>query len=140
MSSFTEPLVYEFTGSFYHGRPLYVITKEFSYSFGSIDSPVAVFRVPEGFNTDFASIPWPFRLWFPPDGPWAKAAVVHDFLCNNPYISNIAKDSIFYESLRVLRINTIISYMFFTAVRIYHSFFATDTHNQQWINKIGRPE
>jgi hypothetical protein len=36
--------------------------------------------VPPGFTTDLASIPsiaWPF---LPPDGPWLKAAVVHDFL------------------------------------------------------------
>ena len=36
--------------------------------------------VPRGFTTDLASIPsfaWPF---LPADGPWLKAAVVHDFL------------------------------------------------------------
>lgn len=36
--------------------------------------------VPKGFTTDLASIPsfaWPF---LPADGPWLKAAVVHDFL------------------------------------------------------------
>lgn len=36
--------------------------------------------VPSGFTTDLASIPsivWPL---LPPDGPWLKAAVIHDFL------------------------------------------------------------
>ncbi len=36
--------------------------------------------VPSGFPTDLASIP---RIgWFllPPDGPWVKAAIIHDFL------------------------------------------------------------
>lgn len=36
--------------------------------------------VPPGFTTDLASIPsvvWPL---LPPDGPWLKAAVIHDFL------------------------------------------------------------
>jgi hypothetical protein len=37
-------------------------------------------RVPVDFVTDLASIPVPFRDWLPPDGPWAKAAVIHDFL------------------------------------------------------------
>lgn len=36
--------------------------------------------VPAGFATDLASIPWPARGLLPPDGPWAKAAVVHDYL------------------------------------------------------------
>lgn len=37
-------------------------------------------NIPPGFTTDLASIPsvvWPL---LPPDGPWVKAAVVHDFL------------------------------------------------------------
>lgn len=28
--------------------------------------------------TDLASIPWPARGLLPPDGPWVKAAVLHD--------------------------------------------------------------
>lgn len=28
--------------------------------------------------TDLASIPWPARGLLPPDGPWVKAAVIHD--------------------------------------------------------------
>jgi hypothetical protein len=36
--------------------------------------------VPKGFVTDLASIPrWAWDI-LPPDGPWAKAAVIHDFL------------------------------------------------------------
>ena len=37
--------------------------------------------VPKGFISDGATIPrflWPK---FPPDGPWLRAAVVHDYLC-----------------------------------------------------------
>ena len=38
------------------------------------------FEIPTGFVTDFASVPRPFWAIFPPNGPWAKAAVVHDWL------------------------------------------------------------
>ena len=134
MSSFTEPLEYEFTGSLYHGRPLYITTKDFSYRFGSVKEPVSVFLVPAGFKTDLASIPWPFKLFFPPDGPWAKAAVLHDFLCVNLGVSNIAKDAIFYEALKVLNINPVIAFCFFMSVRIYHDFFSPDRKSEAWKN------
>lgn len=38
--------------------------------------------VPKGFETDFASTPRLLQNLFPPTGPWTKAAVVHDFLCD----------------------------------------------------------
>lgn len=40
--------------------------------------------VPAGFLTDFASIPRIFRIIIPKLGRWNKAAVVHDFLYQNP--------------------------------------------------------
>ena len=36
--------------------------------------------LPRGAHTDLASIPRFLWSVFPPDGPWAKASVVHDFL------------------------------------------------------------
>jgi hypothetical protein len=36
--------------------------------------------VPAGALTDLASIPRLAGILLPPDGPWAKAAVVHDWL------------------------------------------------------------
>lgn len=133
MSSFTDILKYEFTGSYYHHRPLYVITEVFSYNFGSKEKPVAVITIPVGFVTDFASIPWPLSVLFKPDGPWAKAAVIHDWLCNDLSVSNIAKDSIFYEALGVLGIGKVVSFFLFLGVRIWHLFFDPKRNNSQWM-------
>lgn len=36
--------------------------------------------VPAGFVTDLASIPRLAWNIYPPDGPWVKAAIIHDFL------------------------------------------------------------
>ena len=36
--------------------------------------------MPDNFITDLASIPRGMWNLFPPDGPWAKGAVVHDLL------------------------------------------------------------
>jgi hypothetical protein len=59
------------------GRSLWGLEKPLSYQpAGTADQ----ITVPPGFVTDLASIPrWAWTL-LPPDGPWVKAAVIHDFL------------------------------------------------------------
>lgn len=43
-------------------------------------SGTGAITVPAGFTTDLASVPrWAWVL-LPPDGPWVKAAVIHDYL------------------------------------------------------------
>ena len=39
-------------------------------------------EVPAGYRTDFASVPRFFWRIFPPMGRYARAAVVHDYLCD----------------------------------------------------------
>ncbi len=41
-----------------------------------------ILEIEPGYLTDFASVPWLLRRWFPQDGPWTGAAVVHDKLCD----------------------------------------------------------
>lgn len=59
------------------GRALYVLGDRFSYC---EDRTGRIISVPPGFVTDFASIPGPVRGLLPPDGPYARAAILHDFL------------------------------------------------------------
>lgn len=59
------------------GRSLWALHDPLTYRTGDGDDTITV---RPGFPTDLASIPrWG---WFilPPDGPWVKAAVIHDFL------------------------------------------------------------
>lgn len=60
-----------------NGRSLWGLQRTLSYT------PVGdthTITVPAGFVTDLASIPrWAWIL-LPPDGPWVKAAIIHDFL------------------------------------------------------------
>lgn len=58
-------------------RPLYVLNRPFFYC---LDATGEVIRVPGGFVTDFASIPAQVRFMFPPDGAYARAAILHDYL------------------------------------------------------------
>lgn len=116
MSSFTEPLEYKEVG-----QGLYVITKSFTYKIGSLEHPVGEVIIPENFVTDLTSVPWPFSYFFPPDGPYAQAAVLHDYMIDLP-ISKSITDSVFYEAMTVLNINRLVATIFFIAVRI-RSFF-----------------
>lgn len=51
-------------------------------------------RVPVGFVTDFASIPRVLWSVLPPDGQYAYAAVVHDYLYWEQYLSREKSDDI----------------------------------------------
>lgn len=60
------------------GRSLWGVERELGYR-TSIGGDGAI-TVPAGFITDLASIPRLVSGILPPDGPWTKAAVIHDFL------------------------------------------------------------
>lgn len=85
MSSFTTPLAYVPTSKQVHGRQVFRLTEAFAYEVGHKGSGVAI-TVPAGFETDFASIPKWADDWFGlnPNGKYAKAAVIHDWLYTNP--------------------------------------------------------
>lgn len=119
MSSFTEGLKYRPHNTISKfGLPEYELLEGFSYKVGSLDSPVWVIDVPAGFITDFASIPFPVSLFLKPDGPWAKAGALHDWLYRHyPDISKVIKDGIFYEACLVLKVNHFIAWLFFTVLR-----------------------
>lgn len=60
------------------GRSLWGVQREIKYQVG--DDPTEIITVPAGFVTDLTSVPRLVWSFYPPDGPWVKAAVIHDFL------------------------------------------------------------
>ena len=58
---------------------MYFLTAPISWS-PNPGQPYSKVDVPKGFVTDFASIPRPFWSLFPPDGEYAYAAIIHDYL------------------------------------------------------------
>lgn len=114
-------------------RPLYALTADLIYDVGAYENPVATITVPSGFVTDFASIPWPLDLIFKPNGDYARAAVIHDFLCNNDRVSFMVVDSIFYEAELVLNVNKILAKAFYYAVRFYHTFVDRNRRRIDWL-------
>jgi len=67
----------KFRPSIKRGRSLWGLHDPLTYTPSNAAHTIAV---PKGFVTDLASIPrWGWIL-LPPDGPWVKGAVIHDFL------------------------------------------------------------
>lgn len=60
------------------GRSLWGVERLLSYR--TDVGGAGTITVPPGFVTDLASIPRLVSGVLPPDGPWLKAAIVHDFL------------------------------------------------------------
>lgn len=88
--------------------------------------------VPKGFLTDLASIPLPFRIFFPKDGDYTPAAVVHDYLYsehNNTGINREYADKIFNFIMKELGISTYKRKTMYRAVRLFGEPF--------WKNKQG---
>ena len=85
MSQFTNPLILTLLEDkdgkavLRDGIPLWKLDRQIIYDVGAEFSGESI-RVPADFVTDLASVPHPFRDWLPPNGPWNKAAVIHDFL------------------------------------------------------------
>lgn len=59
------------------GRQLYVLNSDFLFCYRKTGD---ILRVPRGFTTDFASIPSALRGILKEDGPYAQAAILHDYL------------------------------------------------------------
>lgn len=96
MSSFTSPLI---VTPMPDGRK-WKLFRSFTYHVGSKYNK-SVIKVPVGFVTDFASIPWVFWTFLPSWGKYGKAAVLHDYLYQTHNVSRHMADVIFYEAMLV---------------------------------------
>ena len=77
-------------------------------------------HIPEGFETDYASIPRGFWGLLPPFGKYLRAAIVHDFLysIHNTYgINKTIADKIFYNLMITDNTNKIKAWLMYKAVQ-----------------------
>lgn len=130
MSSFTTPLRVEVLDDSKNDHPLCRVLESFVYRVRETGEEI---RVPVGFETDWASIPWGLWNFEPPFGRSAKAAVVHDFLYAtkgtgvwgpNRYIeraepyTRAEADDIFRQAMGVLGVPLIKRRLMWSAVRL----------------------
>ncbi len=84
--------------------------------------------VPKGFVTDFASVPWIFRLVFPATGKYGAATLVHDYMTmtrETPFTRKEA-DQIFYDLMRQHGVKSWKAKLMYGAVRLYAVFTGAD--------------
>lgn len=117
-SSFTSPLLVEITQKEQHGRGVAKLIKQFDYAVGSLESPITVVTVPEGFETDFMSVPWYLRVFVTVFDRKAKASVLHDYLLVSGAPLKIA-NSVFREALMVLGSSKFEASVLWLAVHLY---------------------
>lgn len=75
--------------------------------------------VPKGFLTDFASVPRGLWNLIPPDGQYAQAAVLHDYLYQKHLFKRKTCDLIFLEAMKELKVSWIKRRLMFRAVRCF---------------------
>ena len=129
MSNFTSPLVVRVVVA---DKKPFVLEEDFTYDIGYEGSEKTI-RVPKGFRTDFASVPFGFRWLVPVVGKLGKAAVLHDFLYSVGGGSQVARlyavsdfrklrkmaDDTFFEAMTVLKVNKIHKYAAWLGVRAF---------------------
>lgn len=95
--------------------------REFRYYVDYENSPDYI-DVPEGFETDFASVPRGLWNIFPPDGLYTQAAVLHDYLYHqrgNHTRTRKECDGIFLEAMGVLGTPWWKRHLMYRAVRLF---------------------
>lgn len=86
-----------------------------------------IITVPEGFESDWASIPQALQLFISKVGKHSKPAILHDYLCvmnhkDKSFISRKKADEVFLEAMKIKGVNLVKRYIMYAAVRVYAIF------------------
>lgn len=95
------PYRYEGTFSEFNGEPFARLTKDATYIIKRTDTGRGFYvTVPEGFVTDFGTIPKWAQWVINPRGKGERAYVLHDWLCFTGMCSYYTADNILYSAMR----------------------------------------
>ncbi|EGV2929238.1 DUF1353 domain-containing protein, partial [Salmonella enterica] len=89
------------------------------FEFYLSDDNSDVIEVPAGFVTDLATIPRIFWTILPPDGKYAKAAIIHDWMYDNALRTKKEADLIFLDGMTVLGVPKWKRIIMYYAVRLF---------------------
>ncbi|EEC0864570.1 DUF1353 domain-containing protein [Salmonella enterica subsp. enterica] len=112
MSHFTTPAILEMLDHY-----LWRVHEPFEFYLSEDNSDVI--SVPAGFVTDLASVPRIFWALLPPDGKYAKAAIIHDYLYDNALRTKKEADRIFLDGMTVLGVPKWKRTIMYWAVRLF---------------------
>lgn len=100
-------------------EPMWALTKPIAWRPSSDNSTLKRVDVPSGFVTDFASIPKAFYSVLRPDGEYAYAAIIHDYLYWIQDRSREECDKIFKECMLEFKVAETTAQVIFRAVRTF---------------------
>lgn len=118
-SSFLTPLRLEFQDD-----SRFRLTEPFEFR---SDRLMAIFKVPVGFITDFASVPRVLWNVLPPTGRYGKAAVIHDYLYQTRGLSSLPgrelvsradADNVLMEGMTVLGVGRFTRWAVYSGIRL----------------------
>ncbi|EJM4065869.1 DUF1353 domain-containing protein [Salmonella enterica] len=112
MSRFTTPAILELLGHFN-----WRVHEPFAFYLSDDESDEI--EVPAGFITDLATVPRIFWMLLPPDGKYAKAAIIHDYLYDNALRTKKEADKIFLDGMTVLGVPRWKRMIMYYAVRLF---------------------
>ncbi|EGW3281002.1 DUF1353 domain-containing protein [Salmonella enterica] len=112
MSKFTTPAILEMLGHY-----LWRVHEPFEFYLSDDNSDVI--SVPSGFVTDLATVPRIFWMLLPPDGKYAKAAIIHDYMYDNALRTKKEADKIFLDGMTVLGVLKWKRTVMYWAVRLF---------------------
>jgi hypothetical protein len=116
MRGVTDPLVVKITQGEVQGRGLARLVEPFQFTSRRYPDLDAII-VPEGFVTDFVSVPWFARPFIPVIGRAAKAAVLHDWTCTR--FPRAMAAHLFLEAMILLHVDPLRRWFMFWAVRLF---------------------
>lgn len=96
-------------------KPLWRVTRDLVYTSAMLDAPLVV---PEGFLTDFGSIPRPLRALVLTYGWGHEAAVLHDLLYTTHRFPRLIADCLLREALLAQGCPRALSQFLFVALRV----------------------
>lgn len=97
--------------------PMYFLLKSISWTPNKGQEQYAAVEVPVGFVTDFASVPRAFWSFLRPDGDYAYAAVIHDYLYWTQARPREAADQVLRMAMQDFGIERAVIETIFRAVR-----------------------
>jgi hypothetical protein len=115
-------------------EPIYYLVEPFTWTPNADNgSDYSAVVVPKGFVTDLASIPDPLFPWLRADGPYAQAAIVHDYLYwTQPAKGREYADNVFRIAMRDLEVAPA------TVALMYHA--VRTLGNAAWVDNRRRSE
>ncbi len=114
---FTEPALTE-KYAVIKGRTWYRLEADLVYTVQFNGGGITVV-VPKDFVTDKASTPRFLRPWFPPDGLWSDAAILHDYLYTLKRCRRFLADALFRHAMAEVKVGRVRRYLMYLAVRLF---------------------